>query len=31
MVKKGAGQSIPPEAEPLPGYYEQPGDDGMPF
>lgn len=31
IAKKSAGQSIPPEAEPLPGDYEMPSDDGMPF
>lgn len=31
IVKKGAGQSIPSEQEPPPGYYEMPSGDGMPF
>jgi len=31
IVKKGAGQSIPPEQEPIPGYDEMPSGDGMPF
>lgn len=31
IVKKGTGQSIPPEGEPLPGYYEMPPEDGLPF
>jgi hypothetical protein len=31
IVKKSAGQSVPPEQEPLPGYYEMPAGDGMPF
>ena len=31
IVKKGAGQSSPSGPEPLPGDYEMPSDDGMPF
>jgi hypothetical protein len=31
IVKKSAGQSVPQEQEPLPGYYEMPSGDGMPF
>ena len=31
VVKKGPAQSAPPEEEPLPGYYEMPAEDGLPF
>ncbi len=31
IVKKGSTQPIPPEEEPLPGYYEMPQEDGLPF
>lgn len=31
IVKKGAGQPIPPGSEPPPADFEMPSDDGMPF
>ena len=31
IVKKGTAPSLPPEEEPLPGYFENPQDDGLPF
>ena len=31
IVKKTAGQAMPQEEEPLPGYYEMPQEDGLPF
>jgi len=31
IVKKGAGQSVPPEMEPLPGDFIPPEDEGLPF
>ena len=31
IVKKEAGQPLPQEEEPLPGYYTMPQEDGLPF
>ena len=31
VVKKGTGSPPPPESEPLPGYYEMPPEDDLPF
>lgn len=31
VVKKGTGSAPPPESEPLPGYYEMPPEDDLPF